>query len=116
MLRLASDADVNDDILSGLFHRRPTLNLISVREVGLRTAGDPKILEWTAAEDRILITQDRSTMTHFANQRIAAALRMPGMFVIRNKPPFGPLIDDILLLDSCSIEDEWNNRVIFLPL
>jgi hypothetical protein len=40
MLRLASDADFNADILRGLFRRQPDLNLIRVRDVGLQTADD----------------------------------------------------------------------------
>jgi hypothetical protein len=92
MLRLASDADFNADILRGLFERQSDLNLIRARDVGLLTADDPIILEWAATEGRILLTHDRATMPGFAYDRVRAGLAMPGVFVVRNKPPLGPIL------------------------
>src|SRR5262245_54067297 len=110
MLRLASDADFNGDVLRGLRRRHPDLDIIRVQDVGLRTADDPAILEWAAAEGRILLTHDRSTMPRFAYDRVTAGLSMPGVFVIRNKPPLGVMIDEILLVATCSDQAEWANR------
>ena len=60
MLRLASDADFNGDVVRGLFRLQPDLDLVRVQDVGLRTADDPTILQWTAAQGRILLTHDRA--------------------------------------------------------
>jgi len=113
---MASDADFNGDVLRGLFRRRPDLDLIRVQDVGLRTADDETILEWAAAEGRILLTHDRTTMPNFAYQRVRAGRPMPGVFVIRNRPPLGDMIDEILLVALCSSQEEWKDRVEFLPL
>jgi hypothetical protein len=115
MLRLASDADVKGPILDGLFARQPDVDLVRVQDVGLRTASDPEILEWAAADQRIMISHDRNSMTAFAYDRIRAGLTMPGLFIIRDQPPFGPTIDEILLADACSTQDEWKDKVEFLP-
>jgi predicted nuclease of predicted toxin-antitoxin system len=116
MLRLASDADFNADILRGLFRRQPDLNLIRVGDVGLQTADDPVILEWAATGGRILLTHDRATMPGFAYDRVGAGQPIPGVFVVRNKPLLGPIIDEILLVALCSSQEEWKDRVEFLPL
>lgn len=116
MLPLASDANFNGDIIRGLLQRRPDLDLIQVQDVGLRTTDDPTILEWCATAARVLLTHDRATMTHFAYERVRSGQPMPGVFVIRNKPPFGPIIDEILLIADCSTVEDWRNRVEFLPL
>ncbi|MFO0810441.1 MAG: DUF5615 family PIN-like protein [Gemmataceae bacterium] len=116
MLRLASDADFNGRVLRGLFRRKPDLDLIRVQDAGLRTADDPTVLAWAAAEGRILLTHDRKTMPRFADDRVRAGLPMPGVFVIRNQPPLGDMIDEILLVAECSSQDEWTNRVEYLPL
>jgi hypothetical protein len=116
MLRLASDADFNGDTLRGLFQRQPDLNLIRVQDVGLRTADDDAILEWAAVGGRILLTHDRTTMPNFAYERVKAGRLMPGVFVIRNRLPLGDLIDEILLVALCSSQEEWKDRVEFLPL
>jgi hypothetical protein len=70
----------------------------------------------SAAEGRIFFTHDRRTMPRFADDRVRAGLPMPGVFVVRNQPPLGDTIDEILRVDECSSQDEWADRVEFLPL
>jgi predicted nuclease of predicted toxin-antitoxin system len=116
VLRLASDADFNGDVLRGLLARQPDLDIVRVQEAGLRTADDPTILEWAAVQGRILVTHDRTTMPGFAYERVRAGVSMPGVFVIRNQPNLGLMIDEILLVALCGVQDEWRDRVEFLPL
>ena len=115
MLRLATDADFNGDVIRGLSHRQPDLDLVRVQDVGLRRADDPTILEWAAAEGRIRLIHDRATMTKFAYERLRAGQPMPGVFVIRNKQPLSQIIEEILLAVQCSSHEEWRDRVEFLP-
>ncbi len=116
MLRLASDADFNGDVLRGLIRRQPDLDLVRVQDMGLRTADDPTILAWAAAEGRIVLTHDRATMPNFAYERVRSGQPMPGVFVMRNQPPLGHIIEEILLVAICSAQDEWKDRVEFLTL
>jgi hypothetical protein len=55
-------------------------------------------------------------MIGFARDRIAAGIPMPGLFVLRPRTSIGQAIDALLLVDSCSEADEWQDRVEFLPL
>jgi predicted nuclease of predicted toxin-antitoxin system len=105
----------NGDVVRGLRRRHPDLDLVRVQDVGLRTAEDPIILEWAASEGRILLTHDRGTMPDFAYQRVRSGQSMPGVFVMRNKPPLGNMIEEILLVALCSSAEEWKDRVEFLP-
>jgi predicted nuclease of predicted toxin-antitoxin system len=116
MLHLVSDADVHGHIVRGVRERNRGIDLVRVQEVGLRTAADPEILEWAARENRIVLTQDHSTMIGFARDRLVAGLPMPGLFVIRQRTSIGQAIDALLLVDQCSEQHEWQGRVEFLPL
>jgi predicted nuclease of predicted toxin-antitoxin system len=117
MLKLASDADFNGPLCRALLRRQPDLDLVRVQDAGLRTAPDPDVLAWAAAEGRVLLTHDRKTMPGFAGERIAAGLPMPGMIVVRHHPDrIGALVEDILIAALCSTQEEWQNRVEFLPL
>ena len=87
MLRLISDADVHGHIVRGVRGRNPGIDLVRAQEVGLRTASDAIILDWAAGQNRIVISQDRTTMIGFACARIAAGLPMPGLFVLRRTFP-----------------------------
>lgn len=116
MIRLVADHDFNDDVLTGLTARSADVSIVRVREVGLAAAEDPAILEWAAAEGRVLLTHDRSTMIGYAYERVAAGRPMPGVVAVRQRMPIGQAIEEILLLIECSLEDELEGQVRYLPL
>ncbi|MDE3089225.1 MAG: DUF5615 family PIN-like protein [Chloroflexota bacterium] len=115
-LRFLVDEDFDNDILRGLLRRKPELDIVRAQDVGLGETADPKILEWAADEDRVLLTHDVSTMTVHAYARVDAGLPMPGVFAVSQSIPIAQAIADILLLAECSIEGEWINQVRYLPL
>ena len=116
MLQLAADENFNNDILRGLLRRNPELDIIRVQDAGLAGADDPKVLEWAAQEGRVLLTHDVTTITRYAYERIQRGQPMPGVFEVGRSVPIGLAIEDILLLAECSLEDEWEGQVRYLPL
>ena len=116
MLRLLSDENFNGDIIRGLLLRNPHLDLLRVQDVGLLEADDPAVLIWAAENNRILLTQDRATMPDFAYERILTGQKMPGIFVINDSTPIRNSIDELLLLNECSQQEEWLDLVLYLPL
>jgi len=73
-------------------------------------------LEWAAQENRVLITRDVNTITDFAYKRIIAGESMPGVLEINRHTPIRVIIEDILLLIDCSLDNEWANQILYLPL
>jgi predicted nuclease of predicted toxin-antitoxin system len=116
MLRLASDEDVHGAIVKGLLRREPTLDLVRVQDVGLRNTPDSTILEWAAAEERILITADRNTMVGLALARVKAGQPMAGVLALREDAAPGQTIGDILLIAECCSADEMNQQIKYIPL
>jgi hypothetical protein len=116
MLRLVTDEDLNGDIVRGVRRRQPGLDLIRMQEVGLRTVNDETLLEWAAANGRIVISNDRNWLVGLAYQRVVAGLPMPGVFALRPEVTVGEAIDAIFLIANCSTPEEWKDRVVFLPL
>lgn len=78
MLRLASDADVNGEIVRGLRRRLPEIDLLRVQDALPEGTPDPDIPAWAATENRVLITNDRNTMVGLAYLRVAAGELVPG--------------------------------------
>jgi len=116
MLRLASDADVHGDIIRGLRRRLPKIDLVRVQDVLPEGTPDPEALAWAAAENRVLITNDRNTMAGFAYRRAAAGEPVPGLIATTNEQSIGSAIDDILLVAEFMPEEEIRNQVVvFLP-
>lgn len=115
MLRLASDADVHGDIIRGL-RRLPDIDLARAQDALLEGTVDTDVLSWAAAENRVLITNDRKTMIGFAYQRVAAGEPVPGLIATTNEQPIGEAIDDILLVAEYMREGEIRDQVVvFLP-
>jgi hypothetical protein len=115
MLRLVADENFNN-IVRGLLRRQPDLDIVRVQDSGLSGADEPTVLEWAAQERRVLLTHDVSTITKYAYARVRAGQPMPGVFEVSRAVPIGRAIEDILLLTECSLDDEWEGPVYYLPL
>jgi hypothetical protein len=117
MLRLASDADVNGEILRGLRRRLPTIDLARVQDALPSGAPDSEVIAWAAAENRVLITNDRNTMLAAAYRRVEEGQLLPGLIATTNAQSIGSAIDDILLITECMSNQEFSSQiVVFLPL
>jgi predicted nuclease of predicted toxin-antitoxin system len=116
MLRLVSDADFNGRVLRALRRSDPSLDVVRVQDVGLRTAPDPDVLEWAATEGRVVLTRDQGTMVGFAYARVGAGLPMPGVVVTRDYLPIGLQVQDILIVAHCSAPNGLADQVVFIPL
>ena len=62
------------------------------------------------------MSHDVSTLRNHAYARVAAGLKMPGVFEVPNTLSIGRAIDDLLLIVECSLEGEWQGQVRYLPL
>lgn len=116
MLRLVTDENFHGDIVTGLFLRKPDVELVRVQDVGLMSTDDPIILEWAAQQRRVVLTHDVTTMTRHAYDRVRDGRSMPGVIEVPDWLPIGQAIEDLLILMECSFEGEWEGQVKYLPL
>jgi hypothetical protein len=75
VLRLASDADVHGSLIRGLRRRSPDIDLVRVQDALPEGTRDLDVLAWAAADNRVVITNDRNTMVGFAYQRVCGRVR-----------------------------------------
>ena len=116
MLRVLVDQDFDHDILRGLRLRLPDIDAVTALQAGLDRKSDPEILEWAADQSRVLITHDRNTMPGYAYERVKKAEPMAGIFLVPRDMPIGQAISELEVLIACSLEGEWEQLVVFLPL
>ena len=116
MLRFAADENFNNAILRGLLRRNSDIDIVRVQDVGLSGADDSAILEWSAREERVLLTHDVATITRYVYERVRVGKPMPGVFEVGRNVTIGTAIEDILLIAECSVEGEWEGQVRYLPL
>jgi hypothetical protein len=116
MFPLAADENFNNRIVRGLSRRRTDLDIVRIQDAGLSGADDATILEWAAQQGRVLLTHDVSTITGYVTERAKMGRAMPGVFEVKRTAPIGQVIEDILLLVECSLDDEWEGQIVYLPL
>jgi hypothetical protein len=65
-VRYQADADLNEDIVSGVQRRAPEIDFQTAGEAKLENLSGPAVLALATQEGRILVTHDRRTMpAHF---------------------------------------------------
>jgi hypothetical protein len=115
MVPLLIDENIDGDVVSGVRRRYPQLDIVRVQEVGLRTAGDPVLLEWAAKHGRVIVSKDRQTLIGLALDWVSAGLPMPGLLVLKERASIGQMIESVLIAGLCSTPGEWDNLVQYLP-
>lgn len=111
MLRFLADENFNRRIVRGLLRRDPELDSVTAQDVGLGGVPDPDVLEWAAANGRVIRTHDIRTLVPDAAARVAAGLPMPGVVAGSDTIPIGTAIDDILLIHLPQGEGELEGSV-----
>ena len=79
-IRFQADADLNQRIVRAVRRGQPAIDFQTADEAQIRTLNDPEVLATAAAEGRIVVTHDRTTMpVHFAT--FIGTQNSPGVFV-----------------------------------
>lgn len=115
MVQFLADEDFDNRILRAMARRIPAIDYVRVQDVGLRTKSDVTVLEWAAANDRVLLTHDRETMAGFAYDRVIAGERMAGVIVVERGAVIQEILDTIELIHGASRPEDWVDRVAFIP-
>ena len=114
-IRFLADADLDGAIVRGVRHREPAVDFKTAHDAGLEGLFDPEVLELAAAEGRILVSHDASTMpVHFA-ARARLALKTPGVLLALQSADVGDVIESLLIIWSASREEEWIDQIHYLP-
>ena len=116
MFRLLTDENFNRKILRGLRRRIADLDYLVVQDAGLSGTKDPLLLELAAIADRVLVSHDVNTMKRYANVRLAAGLKMPGLVLVPNDLSIGRAVNDLEILIACSSEEDMKNQIFHIPL
>ena len=111
-----ADEDFNNRIVRGLLRRLPYLDLIRVQNTPLFGAPDDKVLEWATENRRVLLTHDISAIAVWANERFQRGERVAGIIVVPQAAPIGLIIEDILSVATVGTPEEFENRIVYLPL
>ena len=115
-MRLLLDHNFDQNILRGLLRLVPDLDYVTAFEVGMSRTPDPELLIWAANEQRLMITHDRRTMPAHAKAVIEAGHTIAGVVIVSDDLPMALVIEQLELIVKCTMADEWQNVIRYLPL
>jgi hypothetical protein len=77
---------------------------------------DPDILCWCEENGFLLITNNRKTMPVHLAAHLALGRHSPGIFIINEDMTMGQIIEELSLIAEAAFEDEYTDRISFMPL
>jgi hypothetical protein len=116
MTSFLADEDFNNDILRGLVRRVADLDVVRAQDVGLQGADDDAVLAAAAAQGRVVLTHDVSTLVARALARVRTGASMAGVIAVAQRVPIAVAIEDIALVAECGTAEDWRSQIIYLPL
>lgn len=116
MLTFLTDEDFDAVIVQGLLRRLSTLDILSVRDVGLSATDDRLVLEWAAGHERVLLTHDVNTMIGHADDRVRRGDHHAGVIKVPQTLSVGRAIEDLALIAEVATREDLRDQVLHLPL
>ena len=116
-MKWLADENFDNDVLRGIHRRVAGFDVIRVQDVAeISGLDDPAVLGWATTNDRIVMTHDLSTMIPAMQEQVERFASCSPILFVRDSLPLSLAIEEILLLDECSIATDWAAGVIYLPL
>ena len=114
-IRFQADTDLNFDIVRAVRQQEPAIDFASAGDSQLRGIKDPELLELAAVADRVLVSHDRRTMLNHFRDRLAVGKSSPGLLVVSQNAPIGPVVESLVVLWSVSDPAELRDQAYHLP-
>ena len=118
MRRFLIDENISPRYRTQLLYHEPSLTVLAVGDEGAppKSTPDPEILEWCEKHQFSLITNNRESMPQHLSDHLAAGHHVPGIFTINLEVPMGKIIEELFLIAGASDEDEYIDRITYIPL
>lgn len=114
-MKFLADENFNNDILRGIWRRIPEANFTRVQDTEIFGAEDPRVLEYAAENDCIILTHDVNTIRGYFYERMKAGSPLPGLFLIHKQTAIGIVIEALELIILASDESDWMGQVTYIP-
>lgn len=116
-IRFLCDENVHHGLLEAIGNREPGIEITTVGGPAAPPRGstDPELLQFAEQNQYAVLTADRSTMPVHVTEHHAAGGHTWGVFLIKNGATWTQLIEDLLLIWSESVADDWQDRLEYLP-
>ncbi len=112
------DKNLLPDYQTQLVYHQPDLIVTLVGDLNAPAKGtlDPDILTWCEEHRYILFTNNPRSMPIHLADHLAQNRHIPGIFVFRPKFQMRQIIEDLVVVAAVSFEQEYKDRITYIPL
>lgn len=107
-IRFQADNDLDQRIVVATKRLDPGIDFQTATALGLHGVQDPRVLSLAAQQGRVVVSHDRRTLPKHFNKFIEHQTS-PGVIIISQKLPIGPVAELLHLLWAASEADEYVN-------
>lgn len=117
-IRYLLDENVSPIFRIELLKREPEIVVWKVGDLLAPPRGtlDPDILDWCEGNSFILITNNRKSMPGHVKEHLNRNKHFPGIIELNPNIPMGESIEELLLIWNASDINEYEDRLIYLPI
>src|SRR5687768_549907 len=77
---------------------------------------DPQLLRWAERQQRILLSEDKSTLPTHLSDHLAGGGHSPGIMIVRAGTSFPALLSFLVLAAYVTEPSEWEDQLVYIPL
>ncbi len=112
------DENVNPIYPNQIRQREPDIliKVVGEPETPPKSTLDPEILCWCEDNKFVLVTNNRTSMPVHLTDHIALGRHVPGIFILNPNLSVGENLEELILAALASEEDEYQDRIVYLPL
>lgn len=81
-----------------------------------KSTPDAELLLWIEHKNCWLVTDNRATMVVHLREHLQSGRHLPGIFVAAKNSNINSLVEELYLIWSASLPDEYRDQIIYLPL
>lgn len=118
VIRYLLDENVDPLFRTELLRHEPTMVVWRIGDPTTPATGspDPEILEWCERNNFILVTNNRQSMPHHVEEHLGNGGHFPGILELNPDMGVGATIQELILIWSASEMEEYQNKLLYLPL
>ena len=116
-VRFLIDESLRLSTVAAMRRIEPVLDMHRVGQVEMPSFGtpDPDILTFCEEAERLLVTLDRTSIPAHVANHLATGGHTAGVLLVTPGCSFRQLLDDLLLIWSCTTAEEWHDVILYLP-
>ncbi len=73
-------------------------------------------MTWCEATGFVLVTNNRRSMPVHLAEHLAQDRHIPGIFILNPSLSMGETLEDLMVVAEAAFEDEYQDRIEYLPL